>query len=356
MADFLLLAFLILLAGLVAVPVATRLGLGSVLGYLLAGMAIAPLLGALKVDVDALQVFAEFGVVMMLFIVGLELEPMRLWGMRGRLLGTGGGQVLLTTLALAAVALASGNRWQTSLAIGMVLALSSTAIVVQSLSEKGLLRSDGGEAAFSVLLFQDVAVIPILAILPLLALPELAVITRPGAESRRGEVASMVAALAPHRPLARIEAPATLDGGDVLALGRTLCVGLSQRTNAEGVRQLRECAAPLGYAVEAIPVAGALHLQTAVTCADERTLVVNPSWVDARRFASAGWEILEVDAREPFAANVLRVRGTTLCAAAFPRTNERLRARGIAVVEVAADELAKAEGGVTCCALLVEIS
>ena len=189
-----------------------------------------------------------------------------------------------------------------------------------------------------------------------LALPELAVITRPGAESRRGEVASVVAALAPHRPLARIEAPATLDGGDVLALGRTLCVGLSQRTNAEGVRQLRECAAPLGYAVEAIPVAGALHLQTAVTCADERTLVVNPSWVDARRFASAGWEILEVDAREPFAANVLRVRGTTLCAAAFPRTNERLRARGIAVVEVAADELAKAEGGVTCCALLVEIS
>ena len=176
MADFLLLAFLILLAGLVAVPVATRLGLGSVLGYLLAGMAIAPLLGALKVDVDALQVFAEFGVVMMLFIVGLELEPKRLWGMRGRLLGTGGGQVLLTTLALAAVVLASGNPWQTSLAIGMVLALSSTAIVVQSLSEEGLLRSDGGEAAFSVLLFQDVAVIPILAILPLLALPELGLV------------------------------------------------------------------------------------------------------------------------------------------------------------------------------------
>ncbi|MBD3730818.1 MAG: cation:proton antiporter, partial [Sphingomonadales bacterium] len=173
MTGILILAFLILVAGMVAVPVATRLGLGSVLGYLLAGMAISPLLSALRVDVDALQVFAEFGVVMMLFIVGLELEPRRLWAMRGKLIGTGGGQVLLTTLALAGIALAYGNPWQTSLAIGMVLALSSTAIIVQSLSEKGLLRSEGGEASFSVLLFQDVAVIPILAILPLLALPSL---------------------------------------------------------------------------------------------------------------------------------------------------------------------------------------
>lgn len=154
-------------------PIATRLGLGSVLGYLLAGMAIAPLLLALRVDVDALQVFAEFGVVMMLFIVGLELEPRTLWAMRGKLIGTGGGQVVLTTLALAAVALLDGRPWQTALAIGMILALSSTAIVVQSLTEKGLLKSSGGESAFSVLLFQDVAVIPILALLPLLALPGL---------------------------------------------------------------------------------------------------------------------------------------------------------------------------------------
>lgn len=173
MTGFLILAFLILVAGLIAVPVAARLGLGSVLGYLLAGMAIAPLLGALRVDVEALQVFAEFGVVMMLFIVGLELEPKKLWAMRGKLLGTGGGQVVLTTLALAAVALVDGQPWQTALAIGMILALSSTAIVVQSLTEKGLLKSSGGESAFSVLLFQDVAVIPILALLPLLALPGL---------------------------------------------------------------------------------------------------------------------------------------------------------------------------------------
>lgn len=175
MTGFLILAFLILVAGLVSVPIATRFGLGSVLGYLLAGVAIAPVLAALRVDVEALQVFAEFGVVMMLFIVGLELEPRKLWAMRGKLLGTGGGQVVLTTLAIAGVALIDGQPWQTALAIGMILALSSTAIVVQSLTEKGLLKSSGGESTLSVLLFQDVVVIPILALLPLLALPGLGV-------------------------------------------------------------------------------------------------------------------------------------------------------------------------------------
>ncbi len=174
MTGFLILAFLILVAGVVAVPLASRFGLGSVLGYLLAGMAIAPLLAALRVDVEALQVFAEFGVVMMLFIIGLELEPRRLWAMRGKLAGLGGGQIAVTTLAITAIALLLEDwPWKTALAVGMVLALSSTAIVVQSLSEKNLLRSEGGEASFSVLLVQDVAVIPILALLPLLALPGL---------------------------------------------------------------------------------------------------------------------------------------------------------------------------------------
>ncbi|MGB3752740.1 MAG: cation:proton antiporter [Parerythrobacter sp.] len=173
MTDFLVIAFVILAAGVIAVPLATRFGLGSVLGYLLAGMAIGPLLGALRVDVEQLQVFAEFGVVMMLFLVGLELEPKRLWGMRGKLLGLGGGQVVATTLVLAAYALLNGEVWRTAVGIGLVLALSSTAIIVQTLNEKGLMKSEGGEASFSVLLFQDVAVIPILAILPLLAVPEL---------------------------------------------------------------------------------------------------------------------------------------------------------------------------------------
>ncbi|MEP0560215.1 MAG: cation:proton antiporter, partial [Qipengyuania citrea] len=174
MTGFLILAFLILIAGVLAVPLATRIGLGSVLGYLLAGMAISPLLAALSVDVEALQVFAEFGVVMMLFIIGLEMEPRRLWAMRGKLTWLGGGQVLLTTFALTGIALLADQRWQTALAVGMVLALSSTAIIVQTLTEKGLLRTEGGEASFSVLLVQDVAVIPILALVPLLALPELA--------------------------------------------------------------------------------------------------------------------------------------------------------------------------------------
>ena len=173
MTGFLILAFLILVAGVVAVPLASRFGLGSVLGYLLAGMAISPILLGLNVDVEALQVFAEFGVVMMLFIIGLEIEPKRLWDMRGKLLGLGGGQVLLTTLAITGIALLDAQPWQTALAMGMVLALSSTAIIVQTLTEKNLLKSEGGEASFSVLLVQDVAVIPILALLPVLAMPDL---------------------------------------------------------------------------------------------------------------------------------------------------------------------------------------
>ena len=174
MVDFLSLAFLFLVAGVLSVPIASRLGLGSVLGYLIAGILISPLLVRLDVDVVSIQHFAEFGVVMMLFLVGLELEPRLLWQMKTRLLGLGGLQVALTTAGVTAVAMAFGLPWSVALAVGMVLALSSTAIVLQTLNEKGLLRSDGGQASFSVLLFQDIAVIPMLALLPLLALPELA--------------------------------------------------------------------------------------------------------------------------------------------------------------------------------------
>ncbi|EAQ28022.1 glutathione-regulated potassium-efflux system protein [Erythrobacter sp. NAP1] len=174
MTDFLVLATILLGVGVIAVPIATRLGLGSVLGYLIAGMAISPVLGALGVDVIQLQHFAEFGVVMMLFLIGLELEPRKLWEMRSRLIGLGGGQVLVTTLLIASTAIfIVGDPWQTGLAIGMILALSSTAIILQTLDEKGLMKSEGGQSAFSVLLFQDIAVIPMLAILPLLALPDL---------------------------------------------------------------------------------------------------------------------------------------------------------------------------------------
>ena len=174
MTEFLLLATILLAVGVIAVPIASRLGLGSVLGYLIAGMAISPALDVLGVDVIALQHFAEFGVVMMLFLIGLELEPKKLWELRVRLLGLGGGQVLITMVIMAGYSLLVGNAWQTSLAIGMILALSSTAIILQTLDEKGLMKTEGGQSSFSVLLFQDIAVIPMLAIIPLLALPELA--------------------------------------------------------------------------------------------------------------------------------------------------------------------------------------
>jgi CPA2 family monovalent cation:H+ antiporter-2 len=191
MADFLLLAFIFLVAGVIAVPIASRFGLGSVLGYLIAGILISPTLNFLGVDVVAVQHFAEFGVVMMLFLVGLELEPKLLWEMRGRLFGLGGGQVFGTALIIMALALFLGQTWQVSVAIGLVLALSSTAIVLQSLNEKGLMRSDGGQASFSVLLFQDIAVIPMLALLPLLAVPELMGATEAGHDSGLSLIADL---------------------------------------------------------------------------------------------------------------------------------------------------------------------
>jgi len=172
--GILLLAVLFLVAGVIAVPIASRLGLGSVLGYLIAGIAISPLLQQLHVDVVSIQHFAEFGVVMMLFLVGLELEPRMLWAMRNRLLGLGGLQVTMTAAAITGVTMLLGQPWSIALAVGLLLSLSSTAIVLQTLNEKGLMKCDGGQSSFSVLLFQDIAVIPMLAFIPLLAVPELA--------------------------------------------------------------------------------------------------------------------------------------------------------------------------------------
>lgn len=175
MTELLLQAFVFLLAAVVAVPVAKRLGLGSVLGYLLAGVVIGPVLGFIGASESVtLQHYAEFGVVMMLFLVGLELEPAMLWRMRARLLGLGGLQVGVTAAAFTALALQFGLDWRSALAVGLLLALSSTAIVLQTFQEKGLSHTEGGRGAFSVLLFQDIAVIPMLALIPLLAIPELA--------------------------------------------------------------------------------------------------------------------------------------------------------------------------------------
>ncbi len=171
MADFLADAVVYLAAAVVCVPVAKRLGMGSVLGYLLAGIIIGPfLLGFIGEEGKDIMHFAEFGVVMMLFLVGLELEPALFWRMRKQVLGLGSLQVGLTALVIGGAALTMGIAWQAALAIGSAFSMSSTAIALQSLKEKGLMDSNAGKSSFAVLLFQDIAVIPMLALLPLLAM------------------------------------------------------------------------------------------------------------------------------------------------------------------------------------------
>lgn len=206
-------------------------------------------------------------------------------------------------------------------------------------------------------------------------LDELAVITRPGAPSRRPETAAVARALAERRPLAWIEPPGTLDGGDVLRVGRSIWVGLSGRSNPAGVGQLHALAAPHGYTVAPVAVRGCLHLKSAVTQAAPALLLVNPDWVDAEAFAGCGCDVVAVDPAEPYAANALLVpraegaapfgeagsAGAGLAASAspaaiypdsFPRTRARLEARGVEVVAVGVSELQKAEGAVTCCSLV----
>jgi monovalent cation:proton antiporter-2 (CPA2) family protein len=180
-------AFVYLGAAVIAVPVAKRLGLGSVLGYLIAGMIIGPFgLGLIGEEGEDVMHFAEFGVVMMLFLIGLELQPALLWRMRGPILGMGGLQVLVTAVLIAAIAAVVGLSWKAAVAVGLVLALSSTAIVLQTLAEKNLINTDGGQSAFAVLLFQDISVIPMLAVLPLLASEA------PVADAAKGDHASWV--------------------------------------------------------------------------------------------------------------------------------------------------------------------
>jgi dimethylargininase len=180
---------------------------------------------------------------------------------------------------------------------------------------------------------------------------EIAVIARPGAESRRAETESVASALARYRPLQRVVAPGTLDGGDVLQVGKRVFVGRSQRTNADGVRQLAAMLSPFGYSVEPLEIRGCLHLKSAITAAADDLLVLNPAWVDDRVFRA--YRRIEVDPEEPFAANVLRLGSTVICAEGAERTRERLEDEGFSVRTVQASELAKAEGGLTCCSLIV---
>ena len=181
---------------------------------------------------------------------------------------------------------------------------------------------------------------------------EVAVITRPGAASRRAETASVAAVLERYRRVAAMEAPATLDGGDVLMLGRHVYVGLTGRTNREGIARLGSLLAPYGYAVEGVPVSGCLHLKSAVTRVAPDLLLANPAWVDPAAFA--GFTSVSVDPDEPFAGNALMVGGSVIYPAAFPRTAARLDRAGVRLAAVDVSELAKAEGAVTCCSLILD--
>ena len=179
---------------------------------------------------------------------------------------------------------------------------------------------------------------------------EVAILTRPGAVSRRMETAAVADALRPHRPLFHVEAPGTVDGGDVLVVGRACFVGRSSRTNDAGIAQMRGVLAPYGYEVTTIEVRGCLHLKSAATAVGDDLLLMNSAWLPSAPFRAL--DRIDVHADEPSAANALRVGGRVIYPTSFPRTLERLERRGLRVLTVDASEVAKAEGAVTCCSLV----
>ena len=183
-------------------------------------------------------------------------------------------------------------------------------------------------------------------------LDEIAIITLPGAPTRRRETAAVAAVVANYRAILSMVPPATLDGGDVLQLGRTLYVGRSTRTNTQGVEQLQTLVAPFDYRVCPVDFTHCLHLKSAVTRVADGALLLNPAWVSARIFSTC--EVLEIDAREPYAANALRLADTLIYPAQFPRTHERLVRYGLVLATTDCSELAKAEGAVTCCSLVFQ--
>jgi dimethylargininase len=188
---------------------------------------------------------------------------------------------------------------------------------------------------------------------PAIVLDEVAVIARPGAESRRGETVSIAQALAPFRDLLFIREPATLEGGDVIRVGKTLFVGLSRRTNREGIAQLAELLEPFDYRVVPVEVYGCLHLKSGACWAGNDVILVNRLWIDADQFRS--FKMIDVTEGEPSAADVLPIGDKLLVPASFPRTCEILEAAGISVIPIDVSELQKAEAGVTCMSLLFEV-
>ena len=182
-------------------------------------------------------------------------------------------------------------------------------------------------------------------------LDEAAVITRPGADSRKPETESIIRALSPHRPLIHVTEPATVDGGDVLVLGKNIYIGISTRSNEASVRQIQELLDKYGYTVTGVEMHDCLHLKTAVTKVDEKTLLINQKWVDSFHFKN--FDLIDVDPSEPFAANCLPVNGHIIFPTSFPKTRAKLESRRYKIQAVSVDELAKAEGAVTCCSLII---
>lgn len=183
-------------------------------------------------------------------------------------------------------------------------------------------------------------------------LDELAIITRPGTASRRAETDAVVKALTVYKDLEYINSTGTLDGGDVLRVGKTLFVGKSCRSSAVGISLLREIVEPYGYEVISVSVEGCLHLKSAVTQVAEKRLLINPSWVNPEHFGDI--EYLTVDTAEPYGANALFLENAVIYPIAFPRTREMLINEGLNVISIDMSELAKAEGGVTCCSLILD--
>jgi dimethylargininase len=183
-------------------------------------------------------------------------------------------------------------------------------------------------------------------------LPGLAVVTRPGVASRQGETRTVAAALARHLPVVSVTEPGCLDGGDVLRIERDLYVGASARSNTAGIAQLAAALERRGYRVRALTLHGCLHLKSACSFIPPDVLLVNPDWVDAELFGAL--RVIAVDEREPYAANTLSIGGTTLVSAAFPSTQRRLEAAGVATRALDVSELQKAESALTCMSLLLE--
>jgi dimethylargininase len=183
-----------------------------------------------------------------------------------------------------------------------------------------------------------------------LVLDECAIMLNPGAASRRPEVASVEKALAPYRDAFRVQPPGTVDGGDILRIGKMIYVGMSSRSTENAIGQIKAILEPHNYRVRAVNVTGCLHLKSAVTQVREDTLLINPQWVSKEDFS--GMQFIEVDPSEPYAANAVLVDGMVMYPSSFPKTKRKLEEAGINLLIVNADELAKAEGAVTCCSLI----